>query len=40
MMRRAHYPFVLESNSSETELVLEQQCDHDPKPVYRWCIDR
>ena len=22
----------------EVELELEQQCDHDPKTVHRWCI--
>jgi len=28
-------------DSCETELALEQQCDHDhdPKTVHHWCID-
>lgn len=26
-------------DSCETELALEQQCDHDSKLVHNWCID-
>jgi hypothetical protein len=31
--RRAVY------DSCETELALEQQCDHDPRTVHNWCLD-
>jgi hypothetical protein len=26
-------------DSCETELALEQQCDHDPNTVHHWCVD-
>ena len=26
-------------DSCETELALEQRCDHDPKTVHLFCID-
>jgi len=27
-------------DSCDVELALEQQCDHDPKTVQHWCLDR